>query len=158
MTKPITAEHIRSTKELEEKRKELLEEAKSLKKIKESMEKDAKEMAEELASIKKMGKEYETLLKEVKAKAKALSHINDPAVVRHMDFASAKKMNQPEAQRPVSTVPYLDQAGRQVMPMPVDNIAVAKTLLEQDRSPEAVAQVYDLCAKALEQQEKVTSS
>ena len=35
------------------------------------------------------------------------------------------------------------------MPTPLLNLAVAKTLLEQDRSPEAVEQVYDLVAKAV---------
>src|SRR4051812_18058761 len=43
------------------------------------------------------------------------------------------------------------------MPTPLLNLAVAKTLLEQDRSPEAVEQVYDLVAKAVKQQEKATS-
>ena len=43
------------------------------------------------------------------------------------------------------------------MPTPTLNITIAKTLLEHDRSPEAVAQVYDLVAKACKQQEKGTS-
>ena len=43
------------------------------------------------------------------------------------------------------------------MPTPLLNLAIAKTLLEQDRSPEAVEQVYDLVAKAVKQQEKATS-
>lgn len=43
------------------------------------------------------------------------------------------------------------------MPTPLLNLAVAKTLLDQDRSPEAVEQVYDLVAKAVKQQEKATS-
>ena len=43
------------------------------------------------------------------------------------------------------------------MPTPLLNLAVAKTLLEQDRPPEAVEQVYDLVDKAIKQQEKSTS-
>src|SRR3954471_1971171 len=43
------------------------------------------------------------------------------------------------------------------MPTPLLNLTVAKTLLEQDKSPEAVEQVYDLVAKAVKQQEKATS-
>src|SRR3954465_2773021 len=43
------------------------------------------------------------------------------------------------------------------MPTPLLNLAVAKTLLEQGKSPEAVQQVYDLVAKAVKQQEKATS-
>src|SRR3954464_13112316 len=53
--------------------------------------------------------------------------------------------------------PYIDSEGRQVMPTPLLNLADAKTLLEQDRSPEAMDQVYDLVAKAVKQQEKATS-
>src|SRR4051812_3516811 len=53
--------------------------------------------------------------------------------------------------------PYIDSEGKQVMPTPLLNLAVAKTLLEQDRSPDAVEQVYDLVAKAVKQQEKATS-
>src|SRR3954468_10116416 len=53
--------------------------------------------------------------------------------------------------------PYIDSEGKQVMPTPLLNLAVAKTLLEQDRLPEAVDQVYDLVAKAVKQQEKATS-
>src|SRR4051812_35881747 len=53
--------------------------------------------------------------------------------------------------------PYIDSEGKQVMPTPLLNLAVTKTLLEQDRSPEAVEQVYDLVAKAVKQQEKATS-
>src|SRR3954466_8952430 len=43
------------------------------------------------------------------------------------------------------------------MPTPLLNLAVSKALLEQDRWPEAVEQVYDLVAKAVKQQEKATS-
>ena len=43
------------------------------------------------------------------------------------------------------------------MPTPLLNLAVAKSLLEQDRSPEAVEQVYDLVAKVVKQQQKATS-
>ena len=43
------------------------------------------------------------------------------------------------------------------MPTPILNSAVAKTLLEKDRSPAAVERVYDLVAKAVKQQKKATS-
>src|SRR3954471_24752258 len=43
------------------------------------------------------------------------------------------------------------------MPTPLLNLAVAKTLLEKDRSPEAVEQVYDLVSKAVKQQKKSPS-
>lgn len=43
------------------------------------------------------------------------------------------------------------------MPTPLLNLVVANTLLEQDRSPEAVDQIYELVAKVVKQQEKATS-
>ena len=59
--------------------------------------------------------------------------------------------------KPAQAKPYIDSEGRQVMPTPLLNLAVAKTLLEKDRSPVAVDQVYDLVAKVVKQQEKATS-
>jgi hypothetical protein len=44
------------------------------------------------------------------------------------------------------------------MATPVENIAAAKALLEQNRSPTAVHTVVKLMTKALAQQEKATSS
>src|SRR4051812_41414575 len=95
-----------------------------------------------------MEAEYKTLLQQQKAKKAPARIINDPGLWRNLGWAPPK---------PAQDKPYIDSEGRQVMPTPILNLAVAKTLLEQDRSPEAVDQVYDLVAKAVKQQEKATS-
>ena len=59
--------------------------------------------------------------------------------------------------KPPQAKPYIDSEGRQVMPTPLLNLAIAITLPEQDKSPVAVEQVYDLVAKEVKQQEKETS-
>src|SRR4051812_15405832 len=95
-----------------------------------------------------MEAEYKTLLKQQKAR-KAPSHIvNDPGIRRNLGWAPSK---------PPQAKPYIDSEGRQAMPTPILNLAIAKTLLEQDRSLVAMEYVYDLVAKAVKQQEKATS-
>src|SRR3954469_7846560 len=95
-----------------------------------------------------MEAEYKTLLQQQKAKKSPARVINDPGVRRNLGWDPSK---------PAQAKPYIDSEGKHVMPTPLLNLAVAKTLLEQDRSPEAVEQVYDLVAKAVMQQEKATS-
>src|SRR4051812_35925442 len=95
-----------------------------------------------------MEAEYKTLLQQQKAKKSQARVINDPGVWRNLGWAPLK---------PTQAKPYINSEGRQVMPTPLLNLAVAKTLLEQDRSPEALDQVYDLVAKAVKRQEKATS-
>src|SRR3954464_12791252 len=86
-----------------------------------------------------MEAEYKTLLQQQKAKKAPAHVINDPGVQRNLGWAPSK---------PAQAKPYIDREGKQVMPTPLLNLAVAKTLLEQ---------VYDLVAKAVKQQEKATS-
>src|SRR3954469_4312622 len=95
-----------------------------------------------------MEAEYKTLLQQQKAKKAPARVINDPGVRRNLGWAPSKT---------AQAKPYIDSEGKQVMPTPLLNLVVAKTLLEQDRSPEAVEQAYDLVAKAVKQQEKATS-
>ena len=64
----------------------------------------------------------------------------------------------PPAPVPVTHLPYVDKHGRQVMPTPKDNVAMAAKLLETDRSPAAVDQVYQFYTKAMQQQENADSS
>src|SRR3954468_7308785 len=96
-----------------------------------------------------MEAEYKTLLlQQQKAKKAPARVINDPGVRRNLGWAPSK---------PAHAKPYIDSEGKQVMPTPLLNLVVAKTLLVQYRSPEAVEQAYDLVDKAVKQQEKSTS-
>src|SRR4051812_12899311 len=108
-------------------------------------------MANAQKSVEKaraMEAEYKTLLKQKKAKKALARVINDPGVRHNLGWAPSKLAH---------AKPYIDSEGKQVMPTPLLNLAVAKTLLEQDRSPAVVDQVYDLVAKTVKQQEKATS-
>src|SRR4051812_25278354 len=95
-----------------------------------------------------MEAKYKTLLQQQKAKKAPARVINDPGVRRNLGWSPSK---------PAQAKPYIDSEGKQVMPTPLLNLAVAKTLLEQDRSPEAAEQVFDLVSKVVKQQEKATS-
>ena len=70
-----------------------------------------------------------TLLQQQKAKKASARVINDPGVRRNLGWAPLKL---------AQAKPYIDSEGKQVIPTPLINLAVAKTLLEQDRLPEAV--------------------
>src|SRR3954464_8692464 len=95
-----------------------------------------------------MEAEYKTLLQQQKAKKSPACVINDPGVRRNLGWAPSK---------PPQAKPYIDSEGRQVMPTPIHNLALGKTLLEQHRSPAVVEQVYDLVSKTVKRQEKATS-
>src|SRR3954469_22470316 len=95
-----------------------------------------------------MEAEYKTLLQQQKAKKAPARVINDPGVRCNLGWGPSKL---------AQAKPYIDSEGRQVMPTPILNLVVAKTLLEQDRSPAAMEQVYELVSKAVKQQEKATS-
>src|SRR3954462_12437919 len=95
-----------------------------------------------------MEAEYKTLLQQQKAKKALACIINDPGVRRNLGWAPPK---------PPQDKTYIDNKDRQVMPTPILNLAVTKTLLEQDISPAVVEHVYDLVAQAVKQQEKATS-
>jgi capsular polysaccharide biosynthesis protein len=72
--------------------------------------------------------------KDIKALAK------DPHVTRNIQFGTPAVVPPPPPPVPVSIdhLPYVDKHGRQVMPTPKDNVAMAVKLLEADRSPEAI--------------------
>src|SRR3954468_16005561 len=101
-----------------------------------------------MEKARSMEAEYKTLLKQQKAKKAPACIINDPGVWRNLGWAPSK---------PPQAKPYIDSKGMQVIPTPLLNLAIAKTLPEQNKSPATVEQVYDLVAKAVKQQEKATS-
>ena len=82
---------------------------------------------------------------------------NDPRVTRNINFNAAPDAAAP-AKVPVRHAPYIDKSSKEVMATPADNIKVVKRILEMNRTPEAIDQVYDLVGKALEQQERATTS
>src|SRR4051812_48700825 len=148
LVEPLTVAHIRNVTQLDEKRQQLLEEAKAIAEQGAKLDRDLVNAQKSIEKAREMEAEYKTLLQQQKAKKSLARIINDPGVRRNLGWAPSK---------PTQAKPYIDSEGKQMMPTPLLNLAVAKTLLEQDRSPEAVEQVYDLVAKAVKQQEKATS-
>src|SRR4051812_45843207 len=96
-----------------------------------------------IEAARAMEAEYKTLLWQQKARKSPAHVVNDPSVWHNIGCPPSK---------PPQAKPYIDSEGRHVKPTPILNLVVAKTLLEQDRSPAAVEQVYDLVAKAIKQQ------
>ena len=67
-----------------------------------------------------MEAEYKTLQQQQKAKEAPARVINDPGVRRNLGWAPSK---------PAHDKPYINSQGKQVMPTPLLNLAIAKTLL-----------------------------
>ena len=127
--------------QLGEKRQQLLEEAQAIAEQGAKLDQDLVNTQKSIEKARAMEAEYKTLLQQQqKAKKAPARVINDPGVRHNLGWAPSK---------PAQAKPYIDSEGKQVMPTPLLNLAVAKILLEQDRSPEAVEQVYDLVAKAV---------
>src|SRR3954467_13826405 len=148
LVEPLTVAHIRNMTHLDEKRQQLLEEAQAIAEQGAKLDRDLVNAEKSIEKAIAMEAEYKTLLQQQKAKKAPAHVINDPGVRHNLGWSPSKT---------AQAKPYIDSEGKQVMPTPLLNLAVAKTLLEQDRSPEAIEQVYDLVAKALKQQEKATS-
>src|SRR4051812_40412384 len=148
LVEPMTVAHIRNVVQLDEKRQQLLEEAQAIVEQGAKLDQDLVNAQKSIENARAIEAEYKTLLQQQKAKKALARVINDPGVRRNLGWAPSK---------PAQAKPYIHSEGKQVMPTLLLNLAVAKTLLEQDRSPEAVGQVYDLVAKAVKQQEKATS-
>src|SRR3954469_6080071 len=148
LVEPLTVDHIWNVTQLDEKRQQLLEEAQAIAEKGAKLDQDLVNTQKSIEKARAMEAEYKTLLQQQKAKKALARVINDLGVRRNLGLAPSK---------PAHAKPYIDSEGKQVMPTPLLNLVVAKTLLEQDRSPEAVEQVYDLVAKAVKQQEIATS-
>ena len=70
-------------------------------------------------------------------------------------FASAKK---PDSRPIVIHGSYKDSKGRQAMSTTFQNFAMAREIMKQDNSLEAIKAANDLMDKGMEQQAKATSS
>src|SRR3954465_13703874 len=148
LVEPLTVDHIRNVTQLDEKRQQLLEEAQDIAEQGAKLDRDLVNAQKSIEKARAMEAEYKTLLQQQNTKKAPARVINDPGVQRNLGWAPPK---------PAQAKPYIDSEGKQVMLTPLLNLVVAKTLLEQDRSPEAVEQVYDLVDKVVKQQEKATS-
>src|SRR3954462_3104867 len=129
LVEPLTVDHIRNVTQLDEKRQQLLEEAQDITEQGAKLDRDMVNVQKSIEKARAMEAKYKTLLLQQKAKKAPACVINDPGVRRNLGWAPSK---------PAQAKPYIDSEGKKVMPTPLLNLAVAKTLLEKYRSPEAV--------------------
>jgi hypothetical protein len=81
---------------------------------------------------------------------------SDPQLAQNLEFTmpTAKTL----AKMYIKNMPYVDKNHDEVRAMLIENIVVAKELLENNQSPTALETAVKLMTKALVQQEKVMSS
>src|SRR4051812_14996354 len=90
LVEPLTVDHIRNVTQLDEKRQQLLEEAKSIAEQGAKLDRDLVNAQKSIENARAMEAEYKTLLQQQKAK-KALDRvINDPGVWRNLGWAPSK--------------------------------------------------------------------
>src|SRR4051812_19117262 len=126
---PLTVDHIWNVTQLDEKRQQLLEEARAIAEQGAKLDRDLVNAQKSIEKARAMKAEYKSLLQQQKAKKAPARVINDPGVRRNLGWAPSK---------PPQANPYVENEGAQVMTTPLLNLAAVKTLLEQDRSPAAV--------------------
>ena len=124
---PITLEHIRNVTELDEKRRNLLEEAKHITMLQEKLDRQMAEADKHLAGAKELATEYKKLIAQQANPRQAA--LNDPKLGKKLDFTSAAK---PDGKPIIIKGYYHDKHGRQVFATPVENVAMAKDILAKD--------------------------
>jgi hypothetical protein len=146
---PITPDYIWDVNDLEKKRQEILKEAKQVKKMGKKLDGDITQAQDTLKCARNMEEKYVTLIQH------QMEEGSDPQLAQNLEFTV------PTAETPakmyIKNPLYMDKNRDEVRATPIENIVVAKELLENYRSP-AMETAVKLLTKALVQQEKATSS
>jgi cell division septum initiation protein DivIVA len=147
---PITPDYVRDVNDLEQKRREILKEAKRVEKMGQKLDGDIAQAQDTLKRARNMEEKYATLIQ------KQIEEGGDPQLARNLEFTvpTAETL----ARMYIKNPPYVDKNRNEVRATPIENIVAAKELLENNRSPAALETVVKLMTKALVQQEKATSS
>jgi hypothetical protein len=147
---PITPDYVRDVNDLEKKRRALLKEAKRVEKMGQQLDGDIAKAQDTLKRARNMEEKYVTLIQN------QMTEGGDPQLVRNLEFTvpTAETL----AKMYIKNLPYVDKNHDEVRAMPIENIVVAKELLEHNKSPAALETAVKLMNKELVQQEKATSS
>jgi cell division septum initiation protein DivIVA len=147
---PTTPNYVRNVKDLEQKRQEILKEAKHVEKMGQKLDGDIAQAQDTLKRARNMEEKYATLIQ------KQINEGGDPQLPRNLEFTvpTAETL----ARMYIKNPPYVDKNRDEVRATPIDNIMDAKELLENNQSPAAQETAVKLMTKALVQQEKATSS
>jgi hypothetical protein len=147
---PITPNYVRYVNDLEQKRREILKEAKRVEKMDQKLDGDIAQAQDMLKHARNMEEKYATLTQ------KQIAEGGDPQLARNLEFTVPTM--ETLARMYIKNLPYVDKNRDEVMATPIENIMAAKELLENNQSPTALEMAVKLMTKALVQQEKATSS
>jgi hypothetical protein len=147
---PITPDYVRDMNDLEQKRRAILKEAKRVEKMGEKLDGNIAKAQDTLKHARNMEEKYVTLIQQ------QINEGRDPQLARNLEFTmpTTEKL----ARMYIKNLPYMDKNRDEVRATPIENIGVAKELLENNQSPAALETAVKLMTKALVQQEKATSS
>jgi cell division septum initiation protein DivIVA len=147
---PITPNYVRDVNNLEQKRQEILKEAKRVEKMGEKLDGDIAKAQDMLKSARNMEDKYATLI------LKQINEGGDPQLAQNLEFTvpTAEML----ARMYIKNLPYMDKNCDEVRATPIENIVATKELLENNQSLAALETAVKLMTKALVQQEKATSS
>jgi cell division septum initiation protein DivIVA len=147
---PITPDYVRDVNDLEQKRREILKEAKRIEKMGQKLDGDIAQAQDMLKRARNMEEKYATLIQ------KQIAEGGDPQLARNLEFTvpTVEKLARMYMKNP----PYVDKNRDEVRATPIENIMAAKDLLENNQSPVALETAVKLMMKALVQQEKATTS
>jgi cell division septum initiation protein DivIVA len=147
---PITPDYVRDVNDLEQKRREILKEAKRVEKMGEKLDGDIAKAQDTLKSTRNMEEKYATLIQ------KKINEGGDPQLARNLEFTDPTA--ETLARIYIKNPPYVDKNRDEVRATPIENIVPAKELLENNQSTATLEMAVKLMTKPLVQQEKATSS
>jgi hypothetical protein len=147
---PITPNYVRDVNDLEQKRRAILKEAKRVEKMGEKLDGDIAKAQDMLKRARNMEEKYVTLIQD------KINEGGDLQLIQNLEFTvpTAETL----AKMYIKNPPYMDKNHDEVRATPIENIAAAKELLENNQSPAVLETAVKLMTKALAQQEKATSS
>jgi hypothetical protein len=140
---PITPDYVRDVNNLKQKRRAILKEAKRVEKMGEKLDGDIAKAQDTLKRARNMEKKYVTLIQN------QMNEGGEPQLARNLEFTmpTAETL----AKMYIKNPPYVDKNCDEVRATPIENIVVAKELLENNQSPAALETTVKLMTKALVQ-------
>jgi hypothetical protein len=138
---PITPDYVRDVNDLEQKRREILKEAKRVEKMGQKLDGDIAQAQDTLKRARNMEEKYATLIQ------KYIEEGGDPQLARNLEFTvpTAETL----ARMYIKNPPYGDKNRDEIRATPIENIVATKELLENNRSPTALETAVKLMTKAL---------
>jgi hypothetical protein len=121
---PITPDYVKDVNDLEKKRREILREAKQVKKMGKKLDGDIAQAQDTLKHARNKEEKYITLIQQ------QMEEGGDSQLVRNLEFTvSTTEML---ARMYIKNPPYVDKNRDEVRATPVENIVAAKELLENN--------------------------